>query len=414
MSAARNLCLIVALLLTPFLASPAAAAAQPSGGYPFGYAHDIPYFAMDLLPGDIVEVGIWVEFLARQPLTTVQYTGQFGSIPVQTVLTATGPSINRAVDTLTAEQIMAECTDGFIQVDERILQQDAAGNFTILVHKRENLAPCSWAGSDVTPLPPVQLETCGPDNDSIQIGRQVPGLSWDEGVWKGNTRTVTFRADTGYTLVGQDTFTFTDSGGCTVGPAEAPVQTWVCGPDNDRFTMPSQPPAVILGFDSGWVDGQRTFHFVADTGYTLDGPGEFVYTDQANRLCPQPWPTPPPVVITPRATFPPIVIRPTPRGFPVPVITIVPTTDPSITQPPEWTPTPRVWNPIPLNPTPRGFPLPTFMPFSPKAKPTPMVDAGVPTQAALQTRVGEVAVLALAPIAVIIGAIAANNRRHDD
>lgn len=420
MSTARNAFLIAVLLLAPFLIVARDTAGQPMYASPLGYIHDIPYFAINHFPGEVVEVGIWLELLRSEPTTTIRYDGEFGTIIVTSTATVSGPSFNRVVETLTAEAIMAECENGWIQVNERILQQDTAGGFSIPLHKRENLAPCGWASSNVTPVAPTQREQCGDDNDTLQIGRQVPGLIWDEGVWTGNSRTVTFTADPGYTLTGQSTFTFVDSGSCTVGPAIAPVRTYVCGANNDRLTLQQQPPEITLVSDSGWIRNQRIVRYGIEHTYTLDGSGEFRFTDDPNLLCPSPIRTPPMVVLTPRATFPPIDIRPTPRPGLVPRVTIAPTpTHPDTwtptDTPPGWTPTPPIWNPIPIRPTPRGFPMPraTFGPLSPRVTPTPVTKLTVPEQKSGSAGPAVSAVMVLTPAAVVLGAIAAS-RRHDE
>lgn len=137
MSTIRSAFLVIALLLTPLFIGVVEGAAQPRFASPYGFSHDIPYFAINLLPEDTVDVGIWVEMLRREPATTIRYHGEFGRIIVQTSVTNSGPSFSVALETLTAEAIWGECVDGLIQANEQISQIDNDGKFSIVLSERQ-------------------------------------------------------------------------------------------------------------------------------------------------------------------------------------------------------------------------------------------------------------------------------------
>ena len=346
----RKLALLLFLMVMTCIPLTPTLAAQPRYLSPYGYVHDIRNFAMNLVPGGVVEVGMWLEMLAYEPETTIRYVGEFGSIVVDISHTDSGRSFNVVSETISADALMEQCNRGVIQVNEKIEQMDINGNYSILLSKRTNLAPCSWADS---PVP--------------------------------------------------------------AGPAIAPTIVVVCGPNNDRITLAAQPAHVVLLSDSGWVSGERVLRYGVDSGYTLTGSGDFRLYDNPNLLCPSPIKTPPVVINTPTPRPTSISILPTPRGFPIPIITIVPRTP----YPPDYTPpavpptpTPNFLFPYPVRPTPWGFPLP-LPTFATLNLPPQEVRVDTSELASDGPRVREVAVLSLAPVAVIFAMIGGIRRRDE-
>lgn len=348
----QKLSLILLFLLMALVPMAPALAAQPTYASPYGYVHDLPYFATNLTPGGTVEVGIWLERLDYEPESTIRYVGELGATLVDISNTDSGYSYNLLTELISADVLMKHCSGGLLEVNERILQKDVNGDYSILLSEHSEFVPCAWAGTD------------------------VPS-----------------------------------------GPVVPPTVVFVCGPNNDRVTLATQPRHVHLISDSGWIRGGRVLQYGTDPGFALAGPSEFRLYDNPILLCPSPIITPPPIINTPTPRPTLIPIRPTPRGFPLPIVTLVPypTVDPHVTpttdlRPP--TPTPRLVLPYPIMPTPRGFPLPF---------PTFAVDTNIPAQAqaAASQPVSdgshgrEVAVLSLAPVAVILGVIAAHRRRDE-
>lgn len=150
------------------------------------------------------------------------------------------------------------------------------GPFSVTV----NGEPCL-----VTPVPPsVVTEVCGPNNDVITVPDQPEGVIIEDAGWVDNERTFEFIPAGGYAFPDdvETTHTVTDRNtSCLTDAPVSPVQTQVCGPDNDQLTIPPQPEGVTLADDSGWSDGTRTITFAIAPGSVTDGETAFTFTDDA-------------------------------------------------------------------------------------------------------------------------------------
>lgn len=202
-------------------------------------------------------------------------------------------------------------------------------------------APCSVATSVITvapilPGPPTAV--CGRDNDIVTIPPQPEGVLVAPGsdVWFEATLTVQFIPAVGYALIGTTSITFTDEViPCLATPID-PIQTEVCGPNNDEILIPEQPANVILASTTDWEDGVRSIAFVPADAYEFDFSGWYNFTD-ANTPCPDdpgPSPTPAPVPIEkpvdqptpappPVPTEKPVVQQPAPVPPPAPPVAAV-------------------------------------------------------------------------------------------
>ncbi len=211
-------------------------------------------------------------------------------------------------------------------------------------------SPCSI-------VPPTVEEVCGPDNDIVTIPEQSIAVVVNaDPTWDGGTFTVVFTPAEGYTLdpAVPLTYTFTDAAEpCGIVPVE-PVQTALCGPNNDTIMIPEQPLHVVLASDTNWAAGARTITFTAESGFVLD-PGaasEFTFTDE-DIPCPTE-----PAGPTPIPTIDPTgepTVSPTISPTVEPTATIQPTVQPSVqpTTSPGDAPAPAVTTPPPVTGLPK-------------------------------------------------------------
>lgn len=116
-----------------------------------------------------------------------------------------------------------------------------------------------------------QRTVCGAPDELVELQSQPAGVLVNLGSWTGTERVVSFSPAEGYTLVGTTSFTFTESGPCVTEPPVPPVQTEVCGTNNDAIGFPSDQPANVLVTQSeGWSqDSSWTVTFAAAEGYVL-------------------------------------------------------------------------------------------------------------------------------------------------
>lgn len=140
------------------------------------------------------------------------------------------------------------------------------------------------------PIPPVVTEVCGPDNDVVQLDANQPANvnvatdgEWTDGKW-----TITFSAAENYVLPQEATAVYNLVDEATPCPTDAPVspvQSAVCGPNNDLLTFPDQPEGITLASDSDWEENERTVTFAISDEFVTDGPTSFTFKD-ANEACP--------------------------------------------------------------------------------------------------------------------------------
>ncbi len=134
------------------------------------------------------------------------------------------------------------------------------------------------------PLPPTVTEVCGPDNDVVLLPESQPAnvIVASDGQWLDGAWMIAFSAADGYALPADVDIVLQLIDASTPCPTDAPVspvQTAICGPDNDLITIPDQPTGVTLGTDTGWVDGGRTITFAVAPEFITDGPFSFTFTD---------------------------------------------------------------------------------------------------------------------------------------
>lgn len=140
------------------------------------------------------------------------------------------------------------------------------------------------------PIPPVVTEVCGPDNDVVQLDANQPAnvnVATD-GEWTDGTWTITFAAAENYVLPQDATAVYNLVDEATPCPTDAPVspvQSAVCGPNNDLLTFPDQPEGVTLDTDSDWEENERTVTFAISDEFITDGPTSLTFKD-ANEACP--------------------------------------------------------------------------------------------------------------------------------
>src|SRR5699024_9721023 len=126
------------------------------------------------------------------------------------------------------------------------------------------------------PVEPVQTEACGTNNDVISFpGDQPAGVMVQQSEsWRENsTWTVTFSVETGYIFpVDTETeYIFTDSGPCETDAPIPPVQTEVCGTNNDVISFAGdQPTGVVINQSESWnEDSIWTVTFSTAEHYVL-------------------------------------------------------------------------------------------------------------------------------------------------
>ncbi|MCO5216917.1 MAG: hypothetical protein M9950_12325 [Thermomicrobiales bacterium] len=136
------------------------------------------------------------------------------------------------------------------------------------------------------PIPPVQTAVCGIDNDTVTVsGQPANVLMTQSEAWSGShTWTVTFSAAEHHALPNgtQTEYVFTDGGPCGTDAPIPPVQTAVCGIDNDTVTIPDQPANVLVTQSETWSGSHTwTVTFSASAHYVLpdDTKTQYVFTD---------------------------------------------------------------------------------------------------------------------------------------
>ncbi|MCA9833328.1 MAG: hypothetical protein KC435_05240 [Thermomicrobiales bacterium] len=138
------------------------------------------------------------------------------------------------------------------------------------------------------PIPPTQSAVCGIDNDTVSIPDQPANVLVSDTGWVNGERIITFSAADDYVLpTGTQTeYVFIDEGPCVADSVNVPVQTAVCGPDNDSIDIPEdQPVGISFGEDSGWIGNQRIISFDVDPNYTATGETTFTFVDDGT-ACP--------------------------------------------------------------------------------------------------------------------------------
>lgn len=229
----RNVALIAMLFLSPFIGSPGEAGAW---GVLWTYTYET--FAVDLVPGSSVEVGFAGEYHDDDLPLRLRWVGTFGTLTVELerVLTTHFPEAELTL--IPAEDIMAQCADGFLTVSDRVFREHPDGSET-LVGSRDGIAPCNWGSSPmVVPIAPIQHGACGANNDTIELAPQSTGVAlYADSGWVGHERTVDYRALPGYVLDGPGVFNFIDSPSALC----APVRT---GPPAGIPTPPKPIPGV--------------------------------------------------------------------------------------------------------------------------------------------------------------------------
>lgn len=172
---------------------------------------------------------------------------------------------------------------------------EAAPNFMFVDETKDTYqledeaVPCP----EGVPVPPVQVEICGPNNDEVVIPDQPAGVIVEsDGSWLNGGWTVTFSADEEFVLPDGTKTTFDledENTPCLTGMPLPPVQSAICGSDNDEVVIPDQPPGVIVESDDSWTDGGWKVTFSAAEGRVLPDGAQTTYelVDE-NMACPIP------------------------------------------------------------------------------------------------------------------------------
>lgn len=307
MSKIRGIFLPIVIAMTAMLAFLPSARAAPALSI-------VTPSLLNLTPGSVLTFTVTADIPATDPPRDPSNVG-VRIADLAPHFSAVGPltpdsSISFTVGVPT-DDLIASCVGGFVTYTYYL---------TTVGEPVVGTAPCSVATSviNVEPiLPGPPTAVCGRDNDIVTIPPQPEGVLVAPGsdVWFEATLTVQFIPAVGYALTGTTTITFTDEVvPCLATPID-PVQTEVCGPNNDEILIPEQPANVILASTTEWVDGVRSIAFVPADAYEFDFSGWYNFTD-ANTLCtvdPGPSPTPAPV-----PTEKPVVQQPAPPLPPVP------------------------------------------------------------------------------------------------
>ena len=118
------------------------------------------------------------------------------------------------------------------------------------------------------PVRDAQREYCHDNNDVIVVTLpEEEGWTFTDTGWINGKRTITkiFPGDPNYEFV----FDYEDGNTpCIVSP-HAPVQTEVCGSNNDIIDASHQPEGIVIASDTGWSSDIRTITFATTEGYIL-------------------------------------------------------------------------------------------------------------------------------------------------
>lgn len=230
----RTLALIT-LLLWAALIRPESHVAADSPAAIWTYSHSS--FAVDLAPGEDVQVGFAVEMNAADLPGSFRWEGTFGTLSYSLPLVVTEVNPQRTDMFVPADKLMQFCIGGFISVRDQVFQIFEDGSET-LIGTRESNAPCNWASLLVTPLEPVQSVLCGANNDTLVLDGQPSGIALvsDSG-WSHGQRTIEYEAVAGYSVNGSGVFTFFDTPG---GPCVPPRGT----PPRGNPNPPNPTPGV--------------------------------------------------------------------------------------------------------------------------------------------------------------------------
>lgn len=194
-------------------------------------------------------------------------------------------------------QSIATHTYALTQNDLNACIADPAGTLTLYTGSRGFLAgtdgwtrglggtrldiPCTVAAYPNIDLI-QQQRVCGAPDELVQTGNQPAGVLVDLGTWVDSQRVVTFTAAPGYTIMGTSSYTFTNSLPCETDAPVPPVQTELCGANNDTITtQETQPAGISLASDTQWANNTRTITFAVDPAYTTTGQTTFTFTDAA-------------------------------------------------------------------------------------------------------------------------------------
>ena len=137
-------------------------------------------------------------------------------------------------------------------------------------------------------VPEVVTEVCGSGNDVYSDPDQPDFVEMTDSGWSANTRTFTFSAAENHMLPDdfETVHVVTDAAiPCPTDATVPPLQTQVCGPNNDQVTILPQPEGVTLDSDSGWTNNTRTIEFAVDPLFETTGATTFTLTD-GNEACP--------------------------------------------------------------------------------------------------------------------------------
>lgn len=140
--------------------------------------------------------------------------------------------------------------------------------------------PCVTA----LPVPPVVTEVCGQNNDVVLLDDNQPAnvVTESDGEWSEGAWNITFSAAENYVLPDGASAVYNLEDRNTPCPTDAPVppvQTAICGPNNDLLTFPDQPEGVTLNTDTDWENNERTVTFAISDAFTTDGPTTFTFED---------------------------------------------------------------------------------------------------------------------------------------
>ncbi len=145
----------------------------------------------------------------------------------------------------------------------------------------------SAAPPTVTPTVDV---VCGPENDTVTVPT-LEGVTYSDTSWVEGERTITATVAEGYVLDGGSSWTFVDE--ATFCPFEyieidvtatAPKVAPVCGPNNNKVTIPEVDGVIYAA--GAWVGGERTITATAGHGHEIVGSAEWTFTDVPVTACP--------------------------------------------------------------------------------------------------------------------------------
>lgn len=149
--------------------------------------------------------------------------------------------------------------------------------------------------TEATPVAPTKVDPCGSANDGYII-TATTGVKYYKSVWgtdpelsagfhaEDDTVYIYAEAQSGYTLAGDDDWTFSYTDADCVATPTAPTKSDICGTQNDTYTIPTTEGVYYkvngntknAGTYTG--SGTVTIKAYAKSGYVLSGTKEWTFT----------------------------------------------------------------------------------------------------------------------------------------